>query len=102
MTHSRVTSRFLDRTDAGDALAAALCDVALERDVIVLGLARGGVVIAQRIAEALNLPVDVLVARKVGVPGVEEVALGAIAEGSNVVVGDAAWFLGVPDDIVAR
>src|SRR4051812_36101131 len=93
---------FADRAAAGDALALLLGDLATERDVVVLGIARGGVVVAQRIAETLNLPMDAIIARKIGVPGVEEVALGAIAEGSEEIVGDAAWYLGVPDNIVAR
>src|SRR2546430_14117698 len=88
---------FRDRTDAGAALVLSLGALAAERDVVVLGLARGGVPIARQVADALGAPMDVLVARKIGVPGIEEVALGAIAEGSDeLVVDGVAWYIGLP------
>ena len=94
---------FLDRADAGRALARALGAVASLRDVVVLGLARGGVPVARQVADALGAPLDVIVVRKLGVPGVREVAVGAIAEGSNRVVGDSAgWYIGIPSHVVAR
>lgn len=69
--------------------------------MIVLGLARGGVPVARAVADVLRTPVGVVVARKVGVPGIEEVALGAIAEGSHRVIAESvAWYLGVPPRIV--
>lgn len=94
---------FRDRADAGRVLARSLGRYRTEQGVIVLGLARGGVPVARAVADVLRTPVGVVVARKVGVPGIEEVALGAIAEGSHRVVADSvAWYLGVPPRIVDR
>ena len=70
-----------DRVAGGRAVAEALRDYAGRDDVLVLGLPRGGVVTAEPIAEALDAPLDVLVVRKLGVPGREELAMGAIATG---------------------
>ena len=72
--------RFIDRADAGRRLAARL-DPWRERDVVVLGLARGGVPVAYEVARALAAPLDTIVVRKLGLPGEPEVAMGAIAEG---------------------
>lgn len=94
---------FRDRADAGAVLARSLIDYRGRADVTVLGLARGGVPVAREVANLLRVPLAVVVARKVGVPGIEEVALGAIAEGSTRVVADTvAWYLGVPSRIVDR
>ncbi len=70
-----------DRADAGQQLAKKLRAYAGQRDLLVLGLARGGVPVAYEIALALHAPLDSLVVRKLGVPGYEELALGAIASG---------------------
>lgn len=70
-----------DRADAGQQLATQLSAYAGQRDLLVLGLARGGVPVAYEIAQALHAPLDVFVVRKLGVPGHEELALGAIASG---------------------
>src|SRR3954451_13294217 len=70
---------FRDRAAAGLALARSLGAYAGRRDVVVLGMARGGVPVARAVSDALGAPLDVAVARKLGVPGIEEVALGAIA-----------------------
>ncbi len=72
---------FQDRRDAGRTLASALRHYAGRSDVLVLGLPRGGVPIAYEIAVALHAPLDVFVVRKLGTPGQEELALGAIASG---------------------
>jgi putative phosphoribosyl transferase len=72
---------FTDRHDAGRVLAGALDMYAHQPDVIVLGLPRGGVVVAFEVAQALHAPLDVFVVRKLGVPGQEELAMGAIASG---------------------
>src|SRR5262249_28776072 len=94
---------FRDRAAAGRMLAQSLAAYQGRPDVIVLGLARGGVPVARVVADALRVPVGVVVARKVGVPGIEEVALGAVAEGGHHVVADTvAWYLGVPTRIVDR
>lgn len=94
---------FRDRADAGDALALSLSMFATEPNVVVLGVGRGGVPVARQVAGELGAPFDVLVSRKIGVPGIEEVALGAIAEGSGrVVPDDVAWYIGVPSRVVER
>jgi putative phosphoribosyl transferase len=72
--------RFADRADAGRHLASALTDYRA-RDVVVLGLPRGGVPVAYQVAAALDAPLDVLVVRKLGVPYQPELAFGAIGEG---------------------
>ncbi|GAA1769811.1 phosphoribosyltransferase [Luedemannella helvata] len=72
---------FTDRAQAGDVLAASLSGYANRDDVIVLGLVRGGVPVAARIAAALKAPLDVLVVRKLGVPWSPEVAFGALGPG---------------------
>lgn len=74
------TQRFKDRRHAGELLADVLADARLV-DPIVLGLARGGVVVAAPIAERLAVPVHAYVARKLGAPGQPEYAVGALAEG---------------------
>ena len=73
--------RFRNRADAGARLAELLRQRGGLEDAIVLGLPRGGVPVAAVIASALDLPLDVLIVRKLGVPGYEEVAFGAIASG---------------------
>jgi len=78
-------TRFLDRRDAGRRLADALRGFARRADVLVLGLPRGGVPVASEVAAALDAPLDVLVVRKLGVPGHEELALGAVASGGVTV-----------------
>lgn len=72
---------FPNRREAGRLLAAELTKYADRDDVIVLGLPRGGVPVAAEVARALHLPLDVLVVRKLGAPGQEELAIGAIGEG---------------------
>ncbi len=74
--------RFQDRREAGHALADLLTEFEGRNDVIVLGLPRGGVPVARVIADRLGLPMDVTIVRKVGVPGQEELALGAVATGN--------------------
>lgn len=73
--------RFRDRAEAGERLAARLSAYADRPDVLVLGLPRGGVPVAYEVARALNAPLDVIIVRKLGVPGAEELAMGAIALG---------------------
>jgi putative phosphoribosyl transferase len=78
---------FRDRADAGRQLARCLHDYA-GADAVVLGLARGGVPVALEVARALDAELDVFVVRKLGVPGREELALGAIASGGARVLND--------------
>ncbi len=75
-----------DRREAGRRLAAALEGFAGRDDVIVLGLPRGGVVVAFEVARALKAPLDVYLVRKLGVPGHEELALGAISSGGVTIL----------------
>jgi predicted phosphoribosyltransferase len=79
---------FRDRIEAGDVLAERLGHYAGRPDVLVLALPRGGVPVAARVAEALGAPLDVFVVRKLGVPGREELAMGAIASGGVRVVNE--------------
>ncbi len=72
---------FRDRRHAGRALAEALAPYAHRDDVVVLALPRGGVPVAFEVAQALRVPLDVFLVRKLGVPGHEELAMGAIASG---------------------
>ena len=72
---------FTDRYDAGQRLGSALSRTPMTQPVIVLGLPRGGVPVAARVAHALNAPLDVFVVRKLGVPGHEELGFGAVASG---------------------
>jgi len=76
---------YANRDAAGDALAAALGSYAGRGDVVVLGLVRGGVPVAARVAAALRAPLDVLIVRKLGVPWAPEVAFGALAPGGVAV-----------------
>ena len=73
--------RFIDRADAGRQLAARLATFANRRDVVVLALPRGGVPVAAEVSRALRVPIDVVLVRKLGVPGHPELAMGAIASG---------------------
>jgi putative phosphoribosyl transferase len=72
---------FSDRTHAGQLLGGVLAKYGDRADVIVLGLPRGGVPVAFEVAKRLHAPLDVMVVRKLGVPGWEELAMGAIASG---------------------
>ena len=75
---------FVDRIDAGRRLATELADLANDLHAIVLGIPRGGVIVAGEIARALRLPLDIFLARKLGVPGQEELAFGAVtADGTR-------------------
>ena len=74
-------TQFKNRTEAGQLLAGSLLEYAHRDDVIVLGLPRGGVPVAYEVAQQLGVALDVLVVRKLGVPGWEEFAMGAIASG---------------------
>ena len=86
--HTRGMKPFEDRVDAGRQLAQRL-DFLRGQDVVVLGLPRGGVPVAFEVAEALGVPLDVLVVRKLGVPFQPELAFGAIGEGGVRVINDS-------------
>jgi predicted phosphoribosyltransferase len=82
-------SIFRNRVDAGKRLAASLSAFAHQEDVVVLALPRGGVPVAYEVAKALDLPMDIFVVRKLGVPGQKELAMGAIASGGIRIVNEA-------------
>jgi putative phosphoribosyl transferase len=92
---------FRDRRDAGRRLAAVLMSYANRSDVLVLALPRGGVPVAFDIANALHAPLDVIVVRKLGIPGHEELAMGAIATGGvRVLNTEIIEQLGIPDEVI--
>jgi putative phosphoribosyl transferase len=94
--------RFHDRTDAGRRLAAALPSYAGRPNLLVLALPRGGVPVGYEVARALRAPLDVILVRKLGVPGHEELAMGAIASGGvRIVSQDVVASLGIPDWVIA-
>lgn len=98
---------FADRKEAGRLLAKKLDKYANRSDVVVLALPRGGVPVAFEVAQALNAPLDVFLVRKLGVPGHEELAMGAIASGGVRVMnkylvqtlGISAWAI---DEVAAN
>ena len=92
---------FPDRAEAGRFLATKLSKYSGRDDVIVLGLPRGGVTVAYEVARALRVPLDVFIVRKLGVPGFEELAVGAIASGGvRVLNEDVARALPNADEII--
>lgn len=97
---------FRDRHEAGRALAKALAAWRGRPEVLVLGLPRGGVPVAWEVAQALKAPLDVLVVRKLGFPGQEELAMGAIGPGGVRVMSDIPRTWPVSDkaveEVVAR
>src|SRR6266404_3900691 len=94
---------FQNRFDAGRFLASRLGHLANRPDVVILALPRGGVPVGFEIAQALNAPLDVFVVRKLGVPGHEELAMGAIATGDvRVLNNDVVGYLGLSEDVIDR
>jgi predicted phosphoribosyltransferase len=94
---------FRDRRDAGRRLAAELTNYADQNDVLVLALPRGGVPVAYEVARALRAPLDVFMVRKLGVPGYEELAMGAIATGGvRVLDEEVVRMLHLPRDVIER
>ena len=93
--------RFRDRVHAGDLLADVLDARRGINDGIVLGLPRGGVPVAARVAERLDIPLDVFIVRKLGLPGRSEYAMGAIASGGVIVINeDAVARLGITQEAI--
>ena len=92
---------FRDRHDAGRQLAALLTAYAGRKDVFVLALPRGGVPVGFEVARALNAPLDAFLVRKLGVPGHEELAMGALASsGVRVLNRDTIDQLGIPPSVI--
>jgi putative phosphoribosyl transferase len=91
---------FNDRTDAGKRLVAAMPNFR-GRDVIVLAIPRGGVVVGFEIAKALGFPLDVIIPRKIGAPGNPELAIGAVTEDGNIILDDEIVnYLGVTQEFI--
>lgn len=92
---------FKDRREAGRVLANRLTAYAGRPDVLVLALPRGGVPVAFEVAEALDAPLDVFLVRKLGLPGQEELAMGAIASGGVRVLNDyVVQALQIPKEVI--
>jgi putative phosphoribosyl transferase len=92
---------FGDRTEAGRLLAAKLAKYADKPDVLVLALPRGGVPVGHEVSRALHAPMDVFIVRKLGVPGHEEFAMGAVASGGVRVLNEQVVnALGIPDYVI--
>ncbi|HEY0378952.1 MAG TPA: phosphoribosyltransferase [Pyrinomonadaceae bacterium] len=92
---------YRDRTEAGRYLAAQLGDYADRPEVLVLALPRGGVPVAYEVASALRAPLDIFLVRKLGVPGHEELAMGAIATGGvRVLNEDVVRYLKIPGEVI--
>jgi putative phosphoribosyl transferase len=98
-----MATRFRDRSEAGRLLADRLSEYRGRNDVLVLALPRGGIPVGYEIARALEAPLDVFVVRKLGVPGHEELALGAIAtDGVRVLNQRVVSDLGITEGDIAR
>ena len=94
-------TRYHDRTQAGRVLASMLTTYTNRRDVLALALPRGGVPVAYEVAKALHVPLDVFLVRKLGVPGHEELAMGAIATGGVCVINeDVVRSLQIPPQVL--
>jgi putative phosphoribosyl transferase len=92
---------FRDRLDAGRQLAESLAHYADSPDVLVLALPRGGVPVGYEVARALHAPLDALLVRKLGVPGHEELAMGAVAStGVRVLNYDTIDHLNIPPNVI--
>ena len=95
-------TRFRDRVEAGGLLAEKLDGYANQPGVLILGLPRGGVPVAAEVARKLQAPLDVFVVRKLGVPGQEELAMGAIALGGiRVINREVVEHLRISDEVIA-
>src|SRR5438132_2673980 len=93
--------QFRDRSEAGRFLAEKLAAYANRPDVLVLGLRRGGVPVAYEVARALHAPLDVFLVRKLGQPGHEEYAMGAVASGGvRVLNPEVVGGLHLPDELI--
>lgn len=103
LSQQRIHRRFRDRIDAGRHLAARLAPYAGRDDVTVLALPRGGVPVGYEVARALHAPLDVFIVRKLGVPGHEEYAMGAVASGGTRILNDeVVRYLRIGADAVER
>lgn len=95
------TMKFHDRREAGRLLAQQLAEFAGDKDALVLALPRGGVPVGYEIARALSVPLDIFLVRKLGVPGQEELAMGAIASGGvRVLNEDVIQYAGISGETI--
>src|SRR5690606_10907977 len=95
------TLPYKDRSDAGRTLAHAAQHYADRDDLLILALPRGGVPVAYELAQHLHAPLDVLTVRKLGVPGHEELAMGAVATGGTVILNQSLINeLGITSDMI--
>jgi putative phosphoribosyl transferase len=95
--------RFRDRQEAGQHLAQVLSFLKGRQGLLVLGIPRGGVVVAYEVASALHAPLDVAITRKLGAPHNPELAIGAVTSSGEVVLDtDLLWRLGIPDKYIER
>jgi putative phosphoribosyl transferase len=102
MAGAELARRFHDRYEAGRRLAGELRAYAGREDVIVVALPRGGVPVGYEVAHALGAPLEVMQVRKLGVPGHEELAMGAIASGGvRIVSENVVEALGIPERVIA-
>jgi predicted phosphoribosyltransferase len=98
-----ITKFFKNRSEAGRFLAQKLKEYTNDPNVVVLALPRGGVPVAFEVAEALKAPLDIFVVRKLGVPGYDEFAMGAIATGGiRVLNAKVLDYLDIPDEMIER
>ena len=98
-----ITMFFKNRSEAGRFLAQKLGEYTNDPNVVVLALPRGGVPVAFEVAEALKAPLDIFVVRKLGVPGYDELAMGAIASGGIRVLNSRVLDnLDIPDEMIER
>jgi predicted phosphoribosyltransferase len=94
-------TEFRDRKDAGRKLAQALSHYTGQSDVTIFALPRGGVPVAYEVALALNVPLDIFIVRKLGLPGREELAIGAIGSGGiRVLNDDVIRILNIPQEVI--
>jgi len=94
---------FTNRAEAGELLAARFTELADRDDAIVLALPRGGVPVGYEVARSLRVPLDVFVVRKLGVPGHEELAMGAIASGGvRLLNHEVVDGLGIPGELIEQ
>src|ERR1700754_361310 len=99
LAHRGAGRVFRDRREAGEVLAQELVSYRDRNDLLVLGLARGGVPVGWQVARALRAPLDVVLVRKLGVPQWQELAMGALASGGGLVINDRlVRSLGISDE----
>jgi putative phosphoribosyl transferase len=101
MSDNEIKRRFRDRTEAGRLLASQLVPHVSRPNLLILALPRGGVPVALEIARTLHAPLDIFLVRKLGVPGQEELAMGAVATGNvRILQSNVVEALGIPQSVI--